>query len=54
MNTTHESESAQDFEALYLAYQAKYEASIVELMAIKAIVAYQNKCLLLTKEFRHD
>ena len=39
MNTQSESETAADFEALYLAYKAKYESAMSELEKLRAIVA---------------
>jgi len=39
MNTQSETETAQDFEALYLAYKAKYEAVMRLLGFVKAELA---------------
>lgn len=39
VNTQSESETAADFEALYLAYKNKYDAAMSELEKLRAIVA---------------
>lgn len=50
MNTQSEAETAQDFEALYLAYRAKYEAAKEEAdhyrhLYIKYLVKYTGNRL---------
>lgn len=49
MNTTHESESAQDFEALYLAYKAKYE---IAMRLLRGEIEFRQADI--TEENSHD